>query len=239
MNKLDRFYNDYRLRKLLKHFKNRRGLEIGGPSAIFKEVIPIYKQLKALDGCNFSLYTIWEGDLIEGNNYTYEVGKKGYQYIAEASDLKAIPNQKYDLVLSSHCLEHCANPLKTIREWLRVVRTGGYLILVLPDKRFTFDHRRPITRFDHLLEDLKKNVDEDDMTHLSEILHLHDLSLDLPAGNISEFTRRSKANLANRCLHHHVFDFPLIIQMCRYFKLRIKFKKFISPFHQVVIAKKI
>ena len=62
--------------------------------------------------------------------------------------------------------------------------------------------------------------------------------MDLPAGNLESFKQRSLNNFENRCLHHHVFDFDLLESLCKYFKLSVKFKRLIPPYHQVIIAKK-
>ncbi len=62
------------------------------------------------------------------------------------------------------------------------------------------------TSVDHMLEDFRQDTQEDDLTHLPEILEKHDLSRDPGAGSIEEFRRRSLDNFHNRCLHHHVFD---------------------------------
>src|SRR6185312_1636581 len=143
---------------ILHFFENKIGIEIGGPTELFQNLIPIYKIAAEIDGCNFSCNTIWEGNIVKGNTYDYSGNKKGRQYIAEASDLKEIETGKYDFLLASHCLEHCANAIKTIEEWLRVVKPGGSLLIILPDKKYTFDHRRNITTFQHLLDDYKNNV---------------------------------------------------------------------------------
>lgn len=37
-----------------------------------------------------------------------------------------------DAVFSSHCLEHVDDSIATIKEWFRVIKQGGYLILVVP-----------------------------------------------------------------------------------------------------------
>jgi hypothetical protein len=55
---------------------------------------------------------------------------------------------------------------------------------LLPDKRRTFDHRRPVTTLAHLIADLNADMAEDDLTHLPEILALHDLERDPDAGNM-------------------------------------------------------
>ena len=56
----------------IKHyFENKKGIEIGGLSQIFKDEIPIYSILNSLDGCNFSTKTTWEGSLEEGKSYNF------------------------------------------------------------------------------------------------------------------------------------------------------------------------
>jgi hypothetical protein len=100
-------------------------------------------------------------------------------------------------------------------EWKRVLKRGGVLLLVCPHKDWTFDHKRPVTTIEHLLEDHGKRIDESDLTHLPEILQLHDLSMDPMASNLQDFVARSRNNIRNRCLHHHVFDTDLVTQMVR------------------------
>lgn len=193
-------------------FTGKSGIEIGGPSNIFRRVIPIYPAMSSLDGVNFSRRTTWEND-ISGDDYVCFAEKHGKQHIMEASDLSALENESYDFLLSSNCLEHVANPLKALQEWVRVVKKGGHIFLILPKKEDNFDHRREITLFEHLLEDLKNDVSEHDLTHLEEIIALHDLSMDTAAGDLENFKRRSQQNFVNRCLHHHVFDDEIIRKM--------------------------
>jgi SAM-dependent methyltransferase len=58
-----------------------------------------------------------------------------------------------DAVFSSHCLEHVTDYRQAIREWYRVLRAGGYMIIVVPHQflyekrcglpsRWNDDHRR-------------------------------------------------------------------------------------------------
>lgn len=196
--------------------ENKHGVEVGGPSALFRTVLPVYEFVGRLDGVNFSTDTIWEGRLESGETFTYYKNRTGHQFIADATDLSDIASESRDFLLSSNCLEHVANPLKALVEWKRVIKPGGALILVLPNKESNFDHRRPFTRFEHLLDDFNGDVGEDDLTHLDEILALHDLPMDPPAGDLEHFRQRSLKNFENRTLHHHVFDIPLIEKMLDY-----------------------
>ena len=219
-----------------KHFENKNGIEIGGLSNIFCLEVPLYKVIKNLDGCNFSGNTVWEGTINEGITYNFYESKTGYQYVCEASNLSEIPDEKYDFLISSHCLEHCANALKTVEEWCRVVKKNGAILLVLPDKRFTFDHKRPVTEFKHLLDDYKNNVNEHDLTHLNEILNLHDLDKDHSAGTIEQFKNRSLDNFNNRCLHQHIFDFDLLQQVFKFYNIETLDVTFAKPYHQIILG---
>jgi SAM-dependent methyltransferase len=220
-----------------KLFHNKCGIEIGGPSAFFSKEIDIYSIVKSLDGVNFSSFTIWEGELIQGWNYIFGKNNLGYQYICDAVNLQIIQSEKYDFSMSCNNLEHIANPLKALTEMLRIIKRNGLILLVLPNKDYNFDHNRHITSFDHLLEDLNNNISEEDLTHLDEILTLHDLSMDPPAGDFNSFKERSLNNFQNRCLHHHVFDMNLLKQIFSYLKIKLLFCDCIKADY-IIIGKK-
>jgi SAM-dependent methyltransferase len=42
--------------------------------------------------------------------------------------------RSFDVVHSSHCLEHMFDPKKALIDWWGLVKPGGYLILVVPDE---------------------------------------------------------------------------------------------------------
>src|SRR5256885_1929786 len=69
-----------------------------------------------------------------------------------------------DYVITSHVLEHVANPVAALAEWYRVLRPGGLIYLVVPDRRFTWDHPRPLTPVAHLLEDFTRATTPADAT---------------------------------------------------------------------------
>jgi ADP-heptose:LPS heptosyltransferase/predicted SAM-dependent methyltransferase len=57
-------------------------------------------------------------------------------WIDDASDLRLFASNQYDFVFSSHLLEHIAPEklVQTLKEWLRVIKNDGYLIMYLPDE---------------------------------------------------------------------------------------------------------
>jgi SAM-dependent methyltransferase len=202
------------------YFYNKNGLEVGGPSLFFRYCIPVYTVVSGLDGLNFATNTVWEGLIDQRSGFKFYKNRIGNQFIGEATNLGQITDNSYDFVISSNCLEHVANPIKALEEWKRVAKNDGYILLVLPNKMYSFDHRREITTFAHLYEDYVKNTTEHDMTHLDEILLNHDLSMDPPAGNYESFRTRSLENYRNRCLHHHVFDMKLIYALFEFLRIR-------------------
>ena len=198
------FYAEFR-----EYIVHKTGLEIGGPSGTFSDggILPTYRYVKAMDNVVFSSSTVWEGTREEGRTFIFHPGKPaGWNYVTEASDLSRISDGSYDFLVAAHCLEHIANPLRALLEWRRVLKFDGRMVVIVPNYRKTFDQKRQPTSVEHMLEDYSNNVGEDDMTHLPEILQLHDLRRDRPAGTLEQFKMRALQNYQLRCLHHHVFD---------------------------------
>ena len=55
---------------------------------------------------------------------------------ADVADLSRLASANYDLVFSSHTLEHMADYRAVLREWWRLVRVGGHMALYLPHADF-------------------------------------------------------------------------------------------------------
>jgi len=54
-------------------------------------------------------------------------------YQGDAQYMIGIEDQIYDFVYSSHCLEHMKDVEITLTNWLRILKTGGYLYFTVPD----------------------------------------------------------------------------------------------------------
>ena len=68
--------------------------------------------------------------------------------VDKIADGAALPyeDESFDYVFSSHTLEHISGTEHVLKEWLRVVKEGGYVIIVMPDKRFHLhdpDNKKP------------------------------------------------------------------------------------------------
>ena len=53
---------------------------------------------------------------------------------------------QFDYVVASHVIEHVPDLVGWLKDVASVIRPGGVLSLVIPDKRYTFDYLRPVSR---------------------------------------------------------------------------------------------
>lgn len=85
-----------------------RGLDVGGgpdPLRLYQEFFPLVEEIRTWDR--------EDGD---------------------AQQLASLPEASLDFLHSSHCLEHLKDPADGLRNWLRVLRPGGYLVVIVPDE---------------------------------------------------------------------------------------------------------
>ena len=50
--------------------------------------------------------------------------------------LKILGDNTFNFLVSHHSLEHMENTLETLQEWIRIIKPGGALIIVMPDNGF-------------------------------------------------------------------------------------------------------
>jgi SAM-dependent methyltransferase len=72
-------------------------------------------------------------------------------YVSDKGDLGVVTDEKFDNVVSSHTLEHQPNLIRHLNQVSGILRPGGRYYVMLPDKRFTFDHYIPLTRVSDVL----------------------------------------------------------------------------------------
>ncbi len=216
-------------------------LEVGGPSRIFSRsgLVPVYEAPDRIDNVNYTGSTLWEAGLVDGGDYRAGGSDpRGTQWLAEAGNLTRVKDGTYDAVLSSHTLEHLANPLGALEEWARVVRPGGHLLLVLPHRDGTFDHRRPVTSLEHLVADRACSRPEDDTTHVNEVLELHDLRRDPDMASREALLDAVARNAETRAMHHHVFDVRTALDAVSASGWRAVAAEATRPHHIVIWAQK-
>lgn len=73
----------------------------------------------------------------------------------DAQYMEGVPDNTFDFVHSSHCLEHMQDVRIALQNWLRVTKPGGYLVITVPDEelyehgywpsRYNSDHKWSFT----------------------------------------------------------------------------------------------
>jgi SAM-dependent methyltransferase len=74
-------------------------------------------------------YTISEKKEIGNEDDSYKFGK--IDYLGNIWDID-VPNESFDAILCSEVFEHIPYPIKTVKEFERILKPGGILILTAP-----------------------------------------------------------------------------------------------------------
>ncbi len=67
-------------------------------------------------------------------------GAVDIDYVSPTGDLSVIRDEKFDVVISSHCIEHQADLIRHLNQVADLLTSGGNYLLIIPDKRYCFDH---------------------------------------------------------------------------------------------------
>lgn len=115
--------------------------------------------------------------------YAAKVGRKPegvpeIDYYSAGGDLAVVP-EKFDAVVSCHCIEHQPDIIRHLSQVRGLLRPGGRYLMVVPDRRYCFDHFRRESTVDdmraargrtlHSLETLIEHSTE--VTHNNALLH--------------------------------------------------------------------
>lgn len=61
-------------------------------------------------------------------------------YVSPAGDLAIVEDNMFDVVFSCHCIEHVPDLIRHLNHVDRILRPGGRFMVMIPDKRYCFDH---------------------------------------------------------------------------------------------------
>jgi SAM-dependent methyltransferase len=105
------------------------GIDIGGmpdPLSLYSELFPLIHKVR-----------IW--DLNDG----------------DALKMDSLGDSTFDFVHSSHCLEHLTDPFEGLKNWFRILKPGGHMIVTVPEEdlyeqgifpsTFNLDHKWTFT----------------------------------------------------------------------------------------------
>jgi SAM-dependent methyltransferase len=130
--------------------------------------------------------------------------------------LGAIESTSQDFVVASHVLEHLADPLGFLDDAHRVLRVGGVLLLVLPDRRCTFDRHRDPTPLACLIGDHEVVATAPDDDHMLDFLLGCDQGPDFALPDDLVERARLFAWHRERSIHVHCWTDDEFVDVIRY-----------------------
>ena len=132
--------------------------------------------------------------------------------IGDAENLRTVEDSKFDFLIAAHVIEHMKNPLESMKQWFRVLKPGGKLYLIVPDKRVTFDKKRVRTTMEHIVLDYQRPSDSRDYEHfLDYAVHVHDIA---GSAAIIEADRLLKTDYS---IHYHIFLPEDVVRLLSWF----------------------
>lgn len=162
----------------------------------------------------------------------------------DRDSMSVLKGKNPDFIVANHVIEHLVNPIRFLKEVSDLLPDNGKMLLTVPDKNFTHDINRNLTRYRHLvfeylvgtrrlanhhIRDYLKNKLPVDNVHPKtvEYFNKNGLPLSYYSGNKIPLNIVSRRKLYNyhrqRSIHVHVWDrdsFTHFIRLAnRHFKL--------------------
>jgi predicted SAM-dependent methyltransferase len=134
--------------------------------------------------------------------------------VDDGEKLATIADESQDFIVANHFLEHTEDPIGTIGTHLSKLKPGGILFYAVPDKRYTFDYRRPVTPLEHMVADHEEGPQRSRRQHYEEWSQLV-----LDAATDQDWEKRAiELEEAAYSIHMHVWtqaEFLRLILACR------------------------
>ncbi len=189
---LNRLAKENRKKISYKYIKGE-GIEIGA----LHNSMPISKNAKTkfVDRLSYEDYLI---------QYPELKGKKLIKpdIVSDAETLNSIENNSFDYIIASHVLEHFENPILAIKNFYRVLKSGGIAYIIVPDKNFCFDKNRELTKLDDIISDYENGGKNSRKEHYKDwLINVENIS------DEAEILRKiDEMDKANFNIHFHVWD---------------------------------
>ncbi|MBP7189940.1 MAG: methyltransferase domain-containing protein [Rickettsiaceae bacterium] len=119
------------------------------------EIAPYFRPI--LKGDNVKYFDVFDHDnLVKIAQKDPNIDKKTIKnipetdYVHPTGDMSGI-KEKFDIIFSSHNIEHQVNLLKHLNQVANLLKDEGQFFIAVPDKRYCFDHYIPETPLSEVL----------------------------------------------------------------------------------------
>lgn len=136
--------------------------------------------------------------------------------IDDGEYLSSFQDDQIDFVIANHFLEHCENPILTLRNFHRVLKNNGVIYLAIPNKEFTFDRNRNRTELSHLISDYISGPESSRFDHYLEWAKFVDPFFGREYTASEEVKRANDLMDQGYSIHYHVWISEDIIELISY-----------------------
>lgn len=210
---------------LAEHYVKGNGIEIG--AAQLPVHLPPQAKVKYVD-----VFT--EQDLAKALPKYTKLDLVHVDVVDDGEKLTKFKNNSLDFIIANHFIEHCLDPIGTILNMYAKLRDEGVIYLGIPDKRYTFDIDRPLTSYQHLLEEHKdKTKQKFRREHTLEYVRLGDEK------NTTTTEQRTEELLASGYrIHYHVWTqremTEMFARISQDFNIDLEIEALLKNHHEVL-----
>ena len=114
-----------------------------------------------------------------------------------------------DFIIANHFIEHVQDTLGVLKRQFELLKPGGILFMAVPDKRLSFDVKRPVTTLEHLYRDHAEGPAWSYRDHLREWVEL----VENATGPAVEPRVQALVDSDDRTIHCHVWTQDDVLEM--------------------------
>lgn len=239
LSERDQFYNEKQILYdqsnnwrvfLANKYLRGSGIEIG--PAEHPLPVPHWTKVKYVD-------EISTEDLIKLYPYLKGHDLVHVDVVDDGQRLAKFKDNSQNFVIANHFYEHIIDPIKTLRNFYRVLKSDGVIFMAIPDKRFTFDKMRPVTP----LSRLKKFHNDPKAAEAGKWPMFVESAKLIEGKSGSEIQKRAQELYdqkfsvhLNVWAQHDLLD--LILYIIREYKLDLDFETVVKNEHEIILIMK-
>ena len=198
----------------LEEFRREQLLEVIATPFSCLEVGPFSRPTFKNNECHFKSIDYYSTE--ELRKHSLQIGLNPddvieVDYVCKTENYCEVVKDKFDVVIAAHVVEHVINFVTYFQTLHSLLNEGGYLLCVLPDKRYSFDKFRPDTNLAQLLFEYLHPDYPWHSLHSLETAMYYDMSYIGRLNSVKERLDichlRKAANEWHPGVHSHVFQF--------------------------------
>jgi SAM-dependent methyltransferase len=143
-----------------------KGLEIGARSNPYPFVGSVVQYADIGDDLVIRKIAEQIDSTVKSQKYTFV----DYILTGPKYGFEGISEQIFDFVFSDNVLEHTPNPIYALSEQFRILKPGGIIYCVIPNKKTTFDHKRSATKLEVIVRKFAEDIFDHEIEEAMDVI---------------------------------------------------------------------